>query len=159
MSIVKAHTSLIGDTGYNNHSKHFFKELSKLCQLQVRNFTVGKTWNGYNNDEPHNNEPYVDDTLKYILTEQTLNESDGSRKEYPLYSAYKNEGNPDVHIVLNETDHYYFYDNYDGKKIAYNVWETTKQPENFFNKLKEFDQIWVPSKWQRDCTIEQGIPS
>lgn len=159
MSIVKAHTSLIGDTGYNNHSKNFFKELSKLCQLQVRNFTVGKTWKGYDNDEPHNNEPYVDDTLKYILTEQTLNEPDGSRKEYPLYSAYKNEGTPDVHIVLNETDHYYFYDNYNGKKIAYNVWETTKQPENFFNKLKEFDQIWVPSKWQRDCTIEQGIPS
>lgn len=159
MSIVKAHTSLIGDTGYNNHSRNFFRELSKLFQLQVRNFTVGKTWNGYNNDEPHNKEPYIDDVLKCILTEQTLNEADGSRKEYPLYSSYKNEGNPDVHIVLNETDHYYFYDNYNGKKIAYNVWETTRQPKNFFNKLKEYDQVWVPSKWQRDCTIEQGIPA
>lgn len=157
MTIVKAHTSLIGETGYNIHSRNFFKSLSSLYQLQIRNFTIGKTWKGYNNDEPHNDEYYIDDTFKNILTEQTLNEPDGSRKEYPLYSSYKNEGNPDVHIVLNETDHYYFYDNYNGKKIAYNVWETTRQPDNFFDKLKEYDQIWVPSKWQRDCTIEQGI--
>jgi len=159
MAIVKVHTSLIGETGYNIHSRNFFKSLSSLYQLQIRNFTVGKTWRGYNNDEPHNDEYYIDDTFKNILTEQTLNEQDGSRKEYPLYSSYKNEGNPDVHIVLNETDHYYFYDNYSGKKIAYNVWETTRQPDNFFNKLKEYDQVWVPSKWQRDSTIEQGIPA
>lgn len=157
MSIVKAHTSLIGETGYNIHSRNFFKHLSSLYQLQVRNFTIGNTWKGYNNDEPHNDEYYLDDTLKHILTEQTLNEQDGSRREYPLYTSYKNEGTPDIHIVLNETNHHYFYDNYSGKKIAYNVWETTKQPEEFFNKLKEYDQVWVPSKWQRECTIQQGI--
>jgi autotransporter strand-loop-strand O-heptosyltransferase len=158
MATIKVHTSLIGETGYNIHSRNFFKSLSSLYKLQVRNFTIGKTWKGYNNDEPHNDEYYIDDTFKKILKEQTLNEPDGSRKEYPLYSSYENNGNPDVHIVLNETDHYYFYDEYDGKKIAYNVWETTLQPQHFFNKLKEFDQVWVPSKWQRDCTIAQGIP-
>ena len=46
--------------------------------------------------------------------------------------------------------------NYEGPKIAYNVWESTLQPQGYFNKLKEFDEIWVPSKWQRDCTIAQG---
>ena len=55
-----------------------------------------------------------------------------------------------------ETDHYYFYDSYDKPKIAYNVWESTLQPPHFFQKLLEFDQIWVPSKWQADCTIQQG---
>jgi len=158
MATIKVHTSLIGETGYNIHSRNFFKTLSSLHKLQVRNFTIGKTWKGYNNDEPHNDEYYIDDTFKKILKEQTLNEPDGTRKEYPLYSSYENNGNPDVHIVLNETDHYYFYDEYDGKKIAYNVWETTLQPQHFFNKLKEFDQVWVPTKWQRDCTIAQGIP-
>jgi autotransporter strand-loop-strand O-heptosyltransferase len=156
--IIKAHTSIIGDTGYNCHSRNFFKALHKITPVQVRNFTIGSSWEGYNNDEPHNKEYYIDDVLKQMLVEQTLN-TENDRAEFPLYTKYKNEGNPDVHIVLNETDHYYFYDNYDGKKIAYNVWETTRQPDNFFERLKTFDQIWVPSEWQKECTIEQGIPA
>lgn len=156
--LVKAHTSMIGETGYNCHSRNFFKELDKLVQVQVRNFTVGSSWVGYNNDEPHNDEYYMDDQLKKMLVSQTLNTPNG-REEFPLYSSYTNNGNPDVHIVLNETNHYYFYDNYDGIKIAYNVWETTRQPEDFFERLKSFDQVWVPTEWQRQCTIEQGIPA
>lgn len=155
--LVKAHASLIGETGYNCHSRNFFKALHKLVPVQVRNFTVGSTWDGYHNDEPHNKEYYMDNILKTMLVEQTLNTPNG-REEFPLYGKYKNEGTPDVHIVLNETDHYYFYDNYEGKKIAYNVWETTRQPDNFFERLKTFDQVWVPSKWQKQCMIEQGMP-
>jgi hypothetical protein len=142
--IIKAHTSIIGETGYNCHSRNFFKSLDKLNPVQVRNFTIGSSWGGYNNDEPHNNEYYIDDQLKKMLTEQTLNTPDG-RKEFPLYTSFKNEGSPDIHIVLNETNHYYFYDDYDGLKIAYNVWETTRQPDDFFEKLKTYDQVWVPS--------------
>ena len=153
---VKAHTSIVGDTGYNCHSRNFFKELDKLVNVQVRNFTVGSTWNGYK-DEPHNDEYYMDDQLKKMLVEQTLHTPNG-REEFPLYNSYGNKSTPDVHIVLNETDHYYFYDHYDGFKIAYNVWETTRQPENFFEKLKTFDQVWVPTEWQKKCTVEQGIP-
>jgi len=156
MSIVKAYTSIIGDTGYNCHSRNFFKELDKLIPVQVRNFTIGSSWEGYNNDEPHNNEYYIDDQLKTMLVEQTLHTPNG-RENFPLYTRYKNEGNPDVHLILNETNHYYFFENYNGLKIAYNVWETTRQPEQFFESLKKFDQIWVPSEWQRKCTIEQGI--
>lgn len=92
MATIKVHSSLIGETGYNIHSRNFFKSLSSLHTLQVRNFTIGKTWKGYNNDEPHNDEYYIDDTFKKILKEQTLNEPDGTRKEYPLYTSYKNEG-------------------------------------------------------------------
>ena len=157
MSVVlKAHSCLIGETGYNTHSRNFFKELSSLYQVQARNWTIGHTWKGYTNDEPHNDEYYIDDTLKKILTEQTLGTPSGDQ-EFPLYTSYANEGKPDVHIILNDNNHKYFYQEYDGKKIAYNVWETTRQPENFFNNLKRFDQVWVPSEWQRKCTIEQGI--
>lgn len=155
--IIKAHTSIIGDTGYNCHSRNFFKALHKIIPVQVRNFTVGSSWEGYNNDEPHNKEYYMDDVLKEMLVDQTLNTPNG-REEFPLYQNYKNNGNPDIHIVLNENNHHYFYDNYDGKKIAYNVWETTKYQDDFFERLKTFDQVWVPTQWQKDCTVEQGIP-
>jgi len=156
--VVKAHTSIIGDTGYNTHSRNFFKSLNKLFQVQVRNWTVGSSWVGYMNDEPHNNEYYIDDELKRILVEQTLGTPNGD-EEFPLYKNYENVGNPDVHIVLNDNSHRYFYEDYSGKKIAYNVWETTRQPETFFENLKKFDQVWVPSNWQKKCTIEQGIPA
>jgi len=155
--IVKAHTSIIGDTGYNCHSRNFFKALHKITPVQVRNFTVGSSWEGYNNDEPHNKEYYIDDVLKTMLVDQTLNTPNG-REEFPLYRNYKNEGNPDIQIVLNENNHHYFYDNYDGKKIAYNVWETTRYQDDFFERLKTFDQVWVPTQWQKDCTVEQGMP-
>ena len=154
--IVKAHTSLIGDTGYNCHSRNFFKALNNIIPVQVRNYTVGSTWIGYNNDEPHNNEYYIDDVLKKMLVEQTLHTQNGDT-EFPLYRNYKNEGTPNIHIVLNDNTHNYFEQNYSGKKIAYNVWETTRQPDHFFENLKKFDQVWVPSEWQKQCTIEQGI--
>lgn len=157
MPIIKAHTSLIGDTGYNTHALNFFKELNSLYPVQVRNWSVGSNWKGYNNDEPHNDEFGVDNTIKTILTEQTLRTPDGN-KEFPLYTSYKNEGVPDVHIILNDNNHHYFYENYSGKKIAYNVWETTLQPHQFFENLKKFDQVWVPSEWQKQCTVKQGIP-
>jgi autotransporter strand-loop-strand O-heptosyltransferase len=156
--IVKAHTSIIGDTGYNCHSRNFFKALHKITPVQVRNYTVGSSWVGYDNDEPHNKEYYIDGVLKTMLVEQTLSTENGW-SEFPLYQSYKNEGTPDIHIVLNDNRHHYFYENYpDGKSIAYNAWETTKQPDDFFENLKKFDQVWVPTQWQKDCTVEQGIP-
>ena len=42
--------------------------------------------------------------------------------------------------------------------ILYNVWESTEQPSEFMNKLHLYDQLWVPSEWQRACSIAQGIP-
>lgn len=158
MSRIKAHTSIIGETGYNCHSRNFFKALNKLVPVQVRNWTIGETWKGYNNDEPHNDEYYIDDELKTMLVEQTLGTPSG-HQEFPLYSKYSSPEKPDVHIILNDNRHLYFRQKYDGLKIAYNVWETTRQPEDFFKSLKEMDQVWVPSEWQRSCTIEQGIPA
>jgi autotransporter strand-loop-strand O-heptosyltransferase len=152
---IFAHGSYIGTTGYNHHTRDFFRELSKSCDIKFRNFTVGSTWSGYSKT-PHDNEPYIDDLDKKLLYKQILFNSDNSRRDYDIYPHSEKDFTHDLNIVLCETDHYIFYDNYNGPKIAYNVWESTLQPEGFFNKLKEFDELWVPSKWQRDCTIKQG---
>ena len=157
---VYAQASYVGTTGYNNHTRDFFRQLSKHIDLKVRNFTIGKEWN-WPSDEPHNGEPYLNDIDKKLLAEQTLwtNQEKGERTEYPIYKDYPNEFKHNVNLVLEETNHHYFYDKYIGPKIAYNVWESTLQPEHFFNKLKEYDQIWVPSQWQAECTIAQGMPA
>ena len=152
---IYAHGSYVGDTGYNLHTRDFFRHLDKHADIKVRNFTVGKSWKGYNKTA-HDNEHYFNKIDKKLLYKQILWNSDKTRGDFPLYPDASKEFKPDVNIVLCETNHHIFYDNYEGPKIAYNVWESTLQPQQYFNKLKEFDEMWVPSKWQRDCTIAQG---
>lgn len=159
MPLIKAHTSIIGETGYNCHARNFFMSLNKLAPVEVRNWTIGSTWKGYNNDEPHNDEYYINAVLKRMLSYQTLSTLTGSAN-FPLYRKYKQVDEfPTVNIVLNDNKHPYFTEKYDSPSIAYNVWETTIQPTSFFENLKKFDQVWVPSEWQKQCTIDQGIPA
>lgn len=152
---IYAHGSYIGNTGYNHHTRDFFRELSNRCDIKVRNFTIGSTWDGLS-DEPHNNEPYINDTDKDLLYEQILWNDKKERKNYKIYKNPKKEFIHDVNLVLCETNHYLFYDNYYGPKIGYNVWESTLQPEEYFQKLKDFNQLWVPTKWQKECLVKQG---
>ncbi len=153
---ILAHTAFIGTTGYANHARSFFCALNKLHTVKVRNLTIGGGWKGYNK-RPHEDEPYVDDEIREMLYQQTLYNSDNSRTDFPIYS-YSPNFIPDVHIVLVEMDNHYFYDNYDGYKIAYNVWESTRYPDHFFNRLMYYDEVWVPTQWQYDSLIEQGYP-
>jgi len=155
MPKIFAHGSYIGTTGYNQHTRDFFRHLLKHSDIKVRNFTVGSSWEGMSK-EPHNKEYYFNEDDRKMLYQQVLWNSDKTRSDYKMYEDPSKEFIPDVNIVLCETDHHIFYDNYSGPKIAYNVWESTLQPEQYFNKLKEFDEFWVPSKWQRDCSIAQG---
>jgi len=152
---IYVHGSYIGTTGYNNHTRDFLRELSKHTKVKVRNFTVGNSWNGYNLT-PHDNEPYINDVDKSMLYKQILYNSEGNLEDFTVYPDKVKEFYPDLNIVLCETNHHLFFNTYVGPKIAYNVWESTLQPENFFNKMLEYDEIWVPSKWQRECTINQG---
>lgn len=153
---ILAHLPFIGNTGYANHARSFFCALNKYHVVKVRTYTVGSTWKGYNNT-PHDDEPYLTDEMKDMLILQNLHNSDGSRSDFPIYD-YKGDFNHDVNIVLMETDHHFFYDNYKGYKIAYNVWESTRYPDHFFRKLLEYDEVWVPTKWQYDSIVEQGYP-
>ena len=155
MPKIFAHGSYIGTTGYNHHTRDFFRRLSEHSQIKVRNFTIGSSWKGLS-DEPHNDEYYFNEIDKKLLYQQILWNNDNTRGDYKIYEDPSKEFHHDVNIVLCETNHHIFYDDYVGPKIAYNVWESTLQPVEFFEKLKEFDELWVPSKWQRDCTIAQG---
>jgi autotransporter strand-loop-strand O-heptosyltransferase len=154
---IYVHGSYIGNTGYNQHTRDFFRQLSNHTKIKVRNYTIGNSWKSYSL-EPHNEEPYFNDIDRNILYEQILWDTDNTRSNYPIYPSPDKEFNHDLNIVLCETNHHLFYDKYDGPKIAYNVWETTLQPEKYFNKLLEFDELWVPSKWQMDCMVKQGYP-
>ena len=151
---IYAHCCYVGNTGYNNHTRDFFRKLSSHLDIKVRNYTVGKNWEGPSL-EPHNKEEKIDDLDKKILYQQTLWSGD-SRTDTEIYPSGKKNFQHDFNLVLCETNHYYFYDHYSGPKIAYNVWESTLQPWDFFERLKDYDEVWVPSKWQRDCMIDQG---
>ena len=92
-----------------------------------------------------------------MLHLQTLFEADKSRSDYPIYH-HKENFQSDIDIILEEHDHYYFYDSYNGYKIGYNVWESTKYSEQFFNQLLTLDELWVPTEWQKEISIKQGYP-
>ncbi len=69
-----------------------------------------------------------------------------------------NSGVP-INIVLDTSDHPIFYKKYEGIKICYNVYESTIQPERFFNHIKDnWDYFWCPSQWQKNCLVSQGFP-
>ena len=150
---VLASCSYIGTTGINAHFREFHRALSQHCNLKVRNFTIGDSWKGLS-ATPHEDEPYLNATDRSILHLQTL-WSEGKRVDYPIYA--KHTGSFDVNIVSELVDHYYYYDNYSGFKIAYPVWESTRMPRQFFDRLKTFDEVWAPSQWQKDCMTKQGM--
>ena len=52
---IFAHATYVGNSGFNSHCKNFFRNLSKYHNLNVRNFTVGPSWKGFNgkNDDCH----------------------------------------------------------------------------------------------------------
>jgi len=152
------HCPYIGPTGYNRHAQDFFKHLSKYIDLKIRNYSVGRSWGGYN-DEPHNGEDYLTELDKKLLYEQTLIHDGLISIDHKIYTQHSNEFDHNLNLVLGDTNHPYFYNVYKGPKIAYNVWESTLQPDGFFNQLKHFDQVWVPSQWQAEHTIAQGISS
>ena len=139
---VVAHTSFLGHTGYNNHSKNFFTNLNKYIPTRVHNYSYTPDLS-YLKPEEYN-----------LIIEQRM---DG-HKGVVGKPFIPNPQDTTVNLVLNESHHYYFYDQYAHPMIAYNVWESTKQLPEFFDRILEYDQFWCPTEWQRKCTIEQGYP-
>ena len=128
---VVGHTSFLGFTGYNNHSRNFFTHLNKHFPTRIRNYT-------YTPDLS-----YLTQSQHDMIIEQKWN-------EFPFKIGTPFSKDPDttyVNLVLNESHHYFFYDKYEGPMIAYNVWEATKQIPEFFNRVLQYDQFWCPTEW------------
>ena len=127
---IKGHCSYLGETGYNYHSRNFFRSLVKIFpNIKIRNFTVC-----------NKKDQYINELDKQILSEQTLFTGE-SRKEYPILDNVEildqNLLGRKINIVLNPVNHFYFFYIKNGPKIAYIVWETTLFPQDFFKKLLE----------------------
>jgi len=157
---VQVYCSFIGNTGWNNHVRDFLSNLNHdILNVKVTNFTVDDNFKNLNGLKPFEDLEYLTDTHRNMLHEQLL-WNGKSLERFPIYS-HQRDFIPEVNLVFAEVDHHLYYqDFYDENipKIAYTVWETTKLPEKFFNKLQEFDELWVPSKWQKKCHIGQGYP-
>jgi len=146
---VKAHCPFLGHTGYNAHTRGFFTALSEEIDLRVDNYT----WC----DDRHN---YLTARQKGIISEITLTGPEGQESQHPPdWKKEIEDFQYDVDIVLHEHNHKHFWRDYKKPKIAYTVWETDRFDINFFKKLLEYDELWVPSQWQKKCAIEQGYPS
>jgi len=46
-----------------------------------------------------------------------------------------------------------------GRRIAYTVWESTRYPAEWLEKLTRADEVWIPSKWGRSVLVENGLPA
>jgi len=145
---IKAHCPFLGYTGYNAHTRGFFTALSHLIDLRVDNYT----WC----DDRHN---YLTNHQKHIISEVTLGGPDGQDQYAPDWKKTIEEFDYDVDIVLHEHNHHHFWRDYSKPKIAYTVWETDLYSKEFFDRILEYDELWVPSEWQRECSVEQGYPA
>lgn len=139
---VVANTSFLGETGYNAHSQNFFVNLNKLIPTRIRNYTYVPKFTEFEKQHLH------------MLIEQDFQDP-----PYKIGTPFNpNPNDTIVNIVLNESHHYFFYDEYKSPMIAYNVWESTRQTPEFFNRILEYDQFWCPTECQRQWTIDQGYP-
>ena len=149
---IKCHGAYLGFTGFNHHTRGFFRSLSKHAKVYVRNFTLDAKLDSYLND--------LD---KQILSEQTLwsnfkNDRIWSDFPLPWNSTYlDNDTGEKIHLITAENNHLYFYDEYYGPKIALTMWESDTYDINFLNKLKTYDNNIVLTKWQKECLIKQGL--
>ena len=143
---IKCHGAYLGSTGFNNHTRGFFRGLSKYAKVYVRNFTVDK-----------NIDSYLIDVDKQILSEQTLwssHKNNTTRMDYPFSwnaTYLDNDINERIHLITAENSHHYFYDTYYGPKIAFTMWESDTYNKDFVNLIKNYDSNIVLTKWQKEC--------
>ena len=144
---IKAHCPFLGHTGYNAHTRGFFTALSEVVDLRVDNYT----WC----DDRHN---YLTDHQKRIISEVTLVGPEGEEQYPPDWKEEIEDFQYDVDIVLHEHNHNHFWRDYKKPKIAYTVWETDQYDVGFFKQILQYDELWVPSEWQKECSVAQGYP-
>ena len=153
---ILVHGTILGYGGIAHQTREFTKTLSKYHNVKIRNFNLVdlKFWNGYTGPDILKDAVHLEDVHHKMLYQQTL--WDGELKDFSL-SGYDSSFVPDIHIIMSETNHYYHYQNYDKPVIVYFLWETTHISPNFLNSLNSAENIWVPSKWQLDVLVDNGI--
>jgi len=153
---ILVHGTILGYGGIANHTRDFTKNLSKYHNIKFRNFNLVdlKDWKGYTGPDILKNAEHLESIHHQMLYQQTL--MDGDFKDFPL-SGYDDSFVPDFHLIMAEVNHYYYYEDYDKPVIAYFFWETTNVLPEFKKVLHRVDYIWVPSEWQKNILIEDGI--
>jgi len=154
---ILVHGTILGYGGIAHHTREFTKSLSKYHNVKIRNFNLVDldNWAGYTGPDILKNAKNLDDIHHKMLYQQTL--WDGELKDFPL-SGYDKSFIPDIHIIMAEVNHYYHYEKYDKPVIIYFPWETTNMLPKFMEKLHSTDYIWVPSEWQKQMLINNGLP-
>ena len=153
---ILVHGTILGYGGIAHQTREFTKTLSKYHNVKIRNFNLVdlKSWHGYTGPNILKDAVHLEDVHHKMLYQQTL--WDGELKDFPL-SGYDNSFVPDIHIIMSEVNHYYHYQKYDKPVIVYFLWETTHISPNFLDTLKSAEHVWVPSKWQLDVLVNNGI--
>lgn len=61
-----------------------------------------------------------------------------------------------VHITISGVQEFAsVYRRRTGTNIAYIAWESTEYPKHFLDAIKNCDELWVPSKWQKESSLVQ----
>ena len=157
---ILVHGTILGYGGIAHHTREFTKSLSKYHNVKIRNFNLVDLddWAGYTGPHILKNAKHLDDVHHKLLYQQTLYDNNGELTEFPL-SGYEESFIPDIHIIMAEVNHYYHYQTYDKPVIIYFPWETTNVLPKFMERLHSADYLWVPSEWQKQMLIDNGIPS
>jgi len=158
---ILVYGTIIGPGGIAHHTREFTKRLAKIHNVKFINFNIPLNLDGKYSPDMYKLSGELDDIYHTILHQQSLWDEFGTLTNYPL-SGYDRNFKPDVHLVMAEANHYYHYQPFhqiDEPTIAYFPWETDEIRSDFFNELMKFNQVWVPSDWQRDNLIQQGYSS
>jgi glycosyltransferase involved in cell wall biosynthesis len=156
---ILIHGTILGYGGIAHHTREFTKILSKYHNVKIRNFNLVDLddWAGYTGPHILKNAKHLDDVHHKLLHQQTLYNHDGELTDFPL-SGYDESFVPDIHIIMSEVNHYYHYQIYEKPVIIYFPWETTNVLPKFMERLHSADYLWVPSDWQKQMLIDNGIP-
>jgi glycosyltransferase involved in cell wall biosynthesis/ADP-heptose:LPS heptosyltransferase len=155
---ILVHGTILGYGGIAHHTREFTKSLSKYHNVKIRNFNLVDldNWAGYTGLDILKNAKHLDDVHHKLLYYQTLYDNNGELADFPL-SGYEDSFVPDIHIIMAEVNHYYHYQTYNKPVIIYFPWETTNVLPKFMEVLNSSNYIWVPSEWQKQMLITNGI--
>jgi len=157
---ILVHGTILGYGGIGHHTREFTKNLLKYHNVKIRNFNLVdlKDWNGYTGPDILKSSEHLEDVHHEMLYQQTLYDYNGELKDFPL-SGYDESFVPDFHLIMAEVNHHYYYEKYDKPVIVYFAWETTHILPSFMNVLHSVEYIWVPSEWQKEILINNGLDS